>query len=129
MKVFLYLSDVDDVSGPFNYVKGSNYGNKWHSTFPLREEKPFTPRMQDEEVESVIPEKYRISFKGKAGTIILADTMGLHKGGYCLEDERLMFMGAFMSGGHFAPRWREYNLAKNYPVPDKMAERYALGLK
>jgi len=128
MKVFLYLSDVDDGSGPLNYVKGSNYGNKWHQEFPLRKKKPFSPRVTDKAIENEIPLGDRITFTGKAGTMILADTMGLHKGGYCIKDERLMFMGAFMTSASFNTDWRGYKLPSNFPVPNSPAVRYAIGL-
>jgi hypothetical protein len=96
VKVFIYMTDVSDMDdGPFMYVKQSQLGGKWRSVFP---QVPgggcYVP---DGMVESIIPEEDRQICLGKAGTIIFCDTSGLHKGGYCTNNRRIMSAATFVS--------------------------------
>ena len=60
---FLYLTDVDDENGPHVYCPKS------HINMPLQQPK---------------------SIKGKAGTLIIADTFSMHKGNPLVSGERLV---------------------------------------
>jgi hypothetical protein len=71
LKLFVYLTDVTDLTGPHMYVPGT------HRTLPasLRAAR----RYEDDEVAgeaAVAP----IAITGRAGTMFFADTRGLHKG-------------------------------------------------
>ncbi len=103
-KVFIYLTDVDEQSGPFIYIPESRYGLKWGHLFMQRPPEGAYPDASALE-KSIPAEKHR-TFTGKAGTVIFCDTSGLHKGGYAKEKERLMFT-AFYSAPTFseAPRY------------------------
>lgn len=70
IKVFIYLTDVDEESGPHVYVEGSSKANK---LLRIR-------RYQDQEVyKEFNPEKIRV-ITGKVGDAFIEDTFGLHKG-------------------------------------------------
>jgi hypothetical protein len=103
-KVFIYLTDVDEQSGPFIYIPESPFGMKWGNLFPQRTPEGIYP--DTKELEQHIPKSAHKVFTGKAGTVIFCDTSGLHKGGYAKEKERLMFT-AFYSAPTFseAPRY------------------------
>jgi len=97
-KMFLYLNDVDEGTGPLHYVAESHPGAQFNEAFPQL--LPFAPgsgRVSDDDVGRVIPKKNIKTCIGKAGTIIFADTAGLHKGGYSTQKSRLMFWATFMS--------------------------------
>lgn len=99
-KFFIYLNDVDEKSGPFMYVQGSQFGGKWRSLYPQR---PPAGRYADPGgVEAIVPPEDIRTCIGKAGTVIFADTSGLHKGGYATEHERVMFMAGYIT--HASPR-------------------------
>jgi hypothetical protein len=94
-KVFLYLSDVDETSGPFMYVPGSQDGGPYRSIFPQRPPHGFYP--PEGAVEARIPQDDIMTCTGSAGSIIFADTSGLHKGGYATEKERIMLTAGFLT--------------------------------
>lgn len=69
-KVFIYLTDVDDGSGPHVYVRGSHLTKQ-----PIRLHK-----YSDALVERMHGADSMISVTGKAGFSFAADTSGIHKG-------------------------------------------------
>lgn len=70
LKLFIYLSDVDDESGPHIYVRGSHGSD---GCYGLR-------RYSDEEAVREFGADKVHTFTGPAGTVFLEDTYGLHKG-------------------------------------------------
>ena len=85
LKVFIYLTDVDEDSGPFMYVKESVKGLKYGKLYPQYAPEGNYPTGQ-------IPD-YSV-MTGKAGTVIFCDTTGLHRGGKGTK-ERVMFTAAY----------------------------------
>lgn len=98
-KMFIYLSDVDQDSGPFMYIRKSNYGRIWSHVFPPKPAKGSYPDMN--EVLQKIPQQEMLECHGKAGTVIFADTRGLHRGGYAKKNKRIMFTAEYASEGAF----------------------------
>jgi hypothetical protein len=83
IKAFVYLSDVGLNNGPHAYVKGSH----------LNVDKKIgrDGRYTDEEVFSIYPREDEVVFTRPAGTVILEDTLGLHKGVPATEGHRFIF--------------------------------------
>src|SRR6185312_2164135 len=82
-KAILYLSDVEPENGPFEYVSGSQ--KKWRAAFDTAvgdfAAAPNT-RYEPASVERLLS-RYRRApeqFVGKAGTLLLVNTSGLHRG-------------------------------------------------
>jgi len=94
-KVLIYLNDVDESSGPFMYVKRSTYGNTWGNFFPQKP--PHGNYPPEGELEKIISANDIRICTGRAGTIVFADTSGLHKGGYATEKRRIMSTTGFVS--------------------------------
>jgi hypothetical protein len=89
LKLFVYLSDVGPESGPFVFAPGTQPGGprkieEWH-------------RLSDEDMEKVIPSSDWLVCTGKAGTVVLADTCGYHKGGKPTVGDRLLWTAQFTS--------------------------------
>jgi hypothetical protein len=88
VKVFLYMRDVDEGTGPFEYVPGSardgQYGNEWPWE-PLGEVYP-----PAEEFEKRIPDSAVRTLTAPAGTLILCNTSGFHRGGFATDSARLL---------------------------------------
>ncbi len=70
IKFFVYLTDIDSMTGPHVYAKGT------HKKRPVMQR--FDRRYSDTELQKTGHELVEIY--GKAGTVIVANTQGLHKG-------------------------------------------------
>jgi Phytanoyl-CoA dioxygenase (PhyH) len=123
VKVFLYLNDVGELNGPFEYLSGSHglgpLANKYNRTgddgyraYPNNEEvERFLLSYSTVKLDGVeecrrhnggapanIP--VRILCTGPAGTLIFADTFGLHRGGYVQSGHRNMIMTTFSTNAN-----------------------------
>ena len=99
-KVFVYMNDVDRGAGPFIYAKGSQQGGVYGNLFPQKPPRGIYPPA--EEIERLISSEAMLTATGTAGTVVFADTAGIHKGGYATQSERIMFTGGYCSA---APAW------------------------
>lgn len=86
VKVFYFLTDVDERTGAHLFIPGSQSDGAIPSDI-LR--KGYS-RLADEEVARAFPKNSWASMQGAAGTILLEDTRGLHKGMPLLEGHRLV---------------------------------------
>ena len=75
VKVFLYLSDVDEDSGPHCFIQKSHRGN-----LPKEIISQGYVRHTDETIQSSFEDTDILEMTGKSGTLLLEDTSGLHKG-------------------------------------------------
>jgi hypothetical protein len=72
VKVFVYLTDVDETSGPHTLIRGSHRSRPaalWADG-----------RHTDEEIQRHKQDTKETKILGKAGTVFLVDTSALHKG-------------------------------------------------
>lgn len=96
LKVFVYLSDVDDGAGPFTYAVGSHLKGK------LRREPAYAlegnvKRSDDSQMAEIVSPERWVKAAGPKGTIVFADTRGYHKGGLARERDRIMYTCMFTS--------------------------------
>lgn len=86
-KVFIYVDDVDEESGAFEYVKGSHFHGPNYYKIPWTTYR--TGRISEEEIHGH-PELAadRVVAAGKKGTVALGDAEGFHKGGFCTKKVR-----------------------------------------
>ncbi len=100
-KVFLYLTDVDEGSGPFIYVSGTQHGGRWRHLFREQPPRGFLP--PDRPIDQIVQDCDIKHYTGKAGTIIFCDTSGYHRGGYATTHERIMLTMGYCSGASAYP--------------------------
>lgn len=81
IKLFIYLTDVDEGSGPHAFVRGSHKVNKLTD---IR-------RLGEAEVESTFGKENMLSFTGPAGTAFIENTYGVHRGVPPKTRTRLLF--------------------------------------
>ena len=81
LKFFIYLTDVDQNSGPFVYIKGSH-----DSTYKTKKDKMHG----DEEIHNLYGKEEIKDIVGKKGHNFIADTYGFHKGLAPKENNRLV---------------------------------------
>ena len=105
-KMFIYLTDVDENAGPFIYIPGSHSEGKWRNLFPQRPPVGYYP--PDGEIEKIVPPAAIKKCEARAGTVIFADTAGLHKGGYAISKERVMFTAGYCSNASVLERQYRY---------------------
>jgi len=87
VKFFVYLTDVDEHTGPHCYVTGS------HACKPIRLRSD--GRKRDDEIRGAYPLDAFAELTGGRGTIIAVDTSGFHKGKDLTRGERLILQIEF----------------------------------
>jgi hypothetical protein len=124
VKVFVYLSDVDEGSGPLQYVPGSArngpYANEWPWQ-PMGESYP-----PPEEFEQRIPDSAVKTFTAPEGTMILANTSGFHRGGFATENPRNVWVYNYVSPAALAALVERNFVADSGAPGLSEVERFAL---
>ncbi|URR34927.1 phytanoyl-CoA dioxygenase family protein [Thermosynechococcus sp. HN-54] len=87
LKFFFYLTDFSPVNGPHCYVKGSHI----HKPRELFRDERFT----DDLIRKYYSEDKIVEICGAQGTIIVADTIGFHKGKPLEKGSRLLLQIQF----------------------------------
>ena len=94
LKYFLYLTDVDDMTGPHVFVEGTHRSGHIPQTLLKRG----YVRIEDDDVAKQFPaEKIKV-FKFRRGTLFVEDTRGLHKGMVLKKGQRLLLQAQYNLG-------------------------------
>lgn len=96
LKMFLYLSDVDEGAGPFTYAPGTHARGRVRCQ-PAYSSEGHIKRSTDAQMAEVVPPDQWIKGIGPQGTILFADTHGYHKGGESRTQDRLLFNCMYVS--------------------------------
>jgi hypothetical protein len=94
VKLFVYLSDVGEDAGPFEYVRSSTGGGKYGELWRWGQDDRWYP--PPEELEAAVDPEDRLVLVGPAGTIVLADTAGFHRGGFARNVPRVMCVATYL---------------------------------
>lgn len=86
LKFLIYINNVDDSNGPHAFIEGSHKSNR--IPFSLRSRGYV--RIDDEEIKKINMIKNEKIFYGKAGSAIIEDTIGFHKGNIVKKGYRIM---------------------------------------
>jgi hypothetical protein len=84
-KLFVYLTDVDETSGPHVFMKGSHTSPRLDTG----------AAQSDEAVRTAFGAGNELHVTGPAGTWFLADTFGFHKGALPLTGKRLILVAQY----------------------------------
>jgi hypothetical protein len=110
LKAFLYLSDVDEQSGPFEYVPGSQPGGRYADVHPWA---PMAiGRISDKELAKYVRAEDVRTFTAPRGTIIFCNTSGLHRGGFAESTPRVLAPVTYCSPASLASLTE-----RNYELP------------
>src|ERR671910_2947820 len=110
LKVFLYLVDVDESMGPFQYVPGSQPGGQYADAWPWEPLGQNYPT--EEELEAVIPSSSVHAFTAPKGTLIFCNTAGFHRGGFSTTSPRVLATATYSSPASLASlTTRSYDFA------------------
>lgn len=111
LKVFIYLTDVDEESGPHKFIKGS------HKKELVHHGKNFHERVDDDYATKIYGEDSIVEVLGDAGSVIFGDTTCVHKGQAPRNKRRLILQLEYASSLHlnsFAPSSSRINKFSNY---------------
>ncbi len=115
LKLFIYLTDVTETSGPHDYVRTSH-----QSTFGFRER-----RYEIAEVDARFGLDKLRTITGPAGTTFMADTLGIHRGGVPTGSARLILQAQYsllpVYAFEYAPR--DMNAAAIDPYSNRLMVR------
>ena len=96
VKVFLYLSDVDEGSGPFSFIQGTHRGTlRWRDPRAIAARR--TNRASDDEMAAIVPRERWFVGTGSRGTVVMAATKGYHKGGFATKRDRRLLTANYFS--------------------------------
>ncbi|HEU0246843.1 MAG TPA: hypothetical protein VFR38_07115 [Gaiellaceae bacterium] len=88
LKAFIYLVDVDDETGPFEHIPGTEPGGAFSHVWPWR---PlgvnYPPLVEFEKWSAALPVR---TFTGPKGTLLFCNTAGFHRGGFATEKPRVL---------------------------------------
>ena len=124
VKTFLYLVDVDEGAGPFQYVPGSAPGGAKGDLWPW---KPLGENYPpEEELERQLDGSGARVFTGSRGTLLFCNTAGFHRGGFATAKPRVLATATYSSPASLASLTeRSYTFSGS---PDELDEptRFAL---
>jgi Phytanoyl-CoA dioxygenase (PhyH) len=100
LKMFVYLTDVDEGAGPLSYAPGTHSLGAIRTLARsqiFREGRSYVHRTDDTQMNEAVPKEHWITAVGPKGTVVLVDTKGYHKGGFCVARERIVYTCMFTS--------------------------------
>jgi hypothetical protein len=124
LKAFVYLVDVDEETGPFEYVPRSAPGGELERLWPWR---PLGDNYPPEnELEQRIDGR-AVTFTAPKGTIIFCNTSGFHRGGFARANPRVLATFTWDSPASLkALSERNYTYASNNGGALSPAQAFAL---
>ena len=100
IKVFIYLEDVGEQNGPFTYIpKTHPFGSRAQEALACQ-----AKRIDDKRMRRYFNERRWRVCTGPANTMILADTVGFHRGGKPDTGTRLLITFTYTSATPFVER-------------------------
>jgi Phytanoyl-CoA dioxygenase (PhyH) len=106
LKMFVYLTDVNEGAGPLSYAPGTHSLGMVKTAAQseiFREGRSYVQRSNDAQINKVVPKNQWITAIGPKGTIVFADTRGYHKGGLAVKRERILYTCMFTSNASSYP--------------------------
>jgi hypothetical protein len=124
LKTFLYLVDVEEDMGPFQYVPGSQPGGPLANAWPW---KPLGQNYPTEgELEQRIPASAVRAFVGPKASLLFCNTAGFHRGGFSTSAPRVLATATYSSPASLASLTeRSYDFAGSADELDAVT-RFAL---
>jgi ectoine hydroxylase-related dioxygenase (phytanoyl-CoA dioxygenase family) len=125
LKAFLYLVDVDENTGPFEFVAGSARGGTLAELYPWFPLSPAYPKQQ--EFDRVVPAEAMRTFTAPKGTLVLCNTSGFHRGGFATAKPRILATATYCSPASLKSLTeRNYRLPRGDQSGLSAPQRYAL---
>ncbi|MFY9578110.1 MAG: hypothetical protein WAQ33_02185 [Gaiellaceae bacterium] len=124
LKAFLYLVDVDEETGPFEYVPRTAPGSELDHLWPWRPLGDNYP--PDEEFAAKVADR-AVSFTAPKATLIFCNTCGFHRGGFAKAKPRVLATVTYSSPASLASLTeRNYSVRAGAENGLGPAQRFAL---
>lgn len=128
LKLFVYLSEVDEGAGPLTYAPGTHRKGNLRE-LPQSFDEQGVPRWKDEEMAALVPRDKWVTATGSPGTIVFADTRGFHKGGLARSRDRIFYTCMFTSPASQTPEHFIRPLGLTMPAAKAQARALAMPAK
>jgi hypothetical protein len=122
VKVFVYLTDVDEEAGPFEYVRGSAAGGRYEHLWPWADGHRY---VDGADLEAAVDGGDRLTVTGPAGTMIVCDTGGFHRGGFARTRPRVLSTSTYLPPDTRKRRFKMDYTGQQGSLPPQV--RFALG--
>lgn len=127
-KIFIYLTEVDETTGAFAYIKGTHINGKYGHINPVNP--PHGVLMSDDELHEILSNDQDALqvYSGKKGTLIASDVSGFHKGGRPVCKSRTVLVAIYTSD--VGVDKHRYRLPENFNTRElSYQSRYALHIE
>jgi hypothetical protein len=128
LKLFVYMTDVGEGSGPTHYAPGTHMAGaikQEPESLLCQEGLAINPRTTDEQMAKVVsPDKW-VKATGPKKTILFGDMRGFHKGGLVRESDRVLYHCMYNSQATSYPKSARPRLS-SMPRRLNRAESYML---
>ena len=118
VKFFIFLSDCTLNNGPHKFIESSHLTSK----IPNEIVKKGYKRIEDNLISNYFSEDKIKSFIGEAGSVLIEDSVGLHRGSQVLSGRRVMMQVQFSSSLFGAKK-------EVITFPNQMTENFKEALK
>ncbi len=117
IKMFIYLNDVDETCGPFEYIPGTHYyGNDKSFPQKLLGKGGFYPA--DDLIEKHYDKSQIIKCVAPKGSVVFADVKGIHRGGVFTTGHRILSTCGFLQSNDFT-KMQNVKFGRYYKINDK----------
>jgi hypothetical protein len=123
LKAFIYLVDVDEETGPFEYVPRSAPGGELEQLWPWRPLGENYPP-QDDLAEQV--DGRAVTLTAPKGTIIFCNTSGFHRGGFATGKPRVLATLTWDSPASLKALSERNYVFQDHDLPLEAARQFAL---
>lgn len=118
LKIIVYLSDVEEKHGPFEYVPLAYTSKTQLNYYRIQRKIHNTAGIDDETLNKIVPKSAWKSCPGPAGTVILADTRRLLHHGTLRTEERSTLFFVYTANPPKRPELCTHFWDDSYPRPN-----------
>jgi hypothetical protein len=104
LKVFLYLNEVDELTGPLEYVPSTRTGGSHEHISPTMSGLARYNYPPEEVVNKAIAEAGKVVCTCPPATLVFCDTSGFHRGGFAIAKPRILGYWMYVTPASRYPR-------------------------
>jgi hypothetical protein len=130
-KAMLYLTDVNEENGPFQFIEGSHHLGSVLRDSCLAKSKCMHDRLDDRQVELIVgrnPSRLK-TLTAKAGTVILFNSSGIHRGKPIVLGERVALTNYYYETNRInAEMYKKFSVYPHFETDSMAAKPNSMGM-